>query len=209
MEIARRFRRRGGGQAAETKRANHLPRRRRCATSIDRACIGRAVARNLLVPIEIEFVSRLRLQRETDGTDRPALGALCLSTRIGFVQKLRRIAGVLIGIDAGDGSVLALSACGEVKPQLVLSDGPAETAGHIPQLEQLAGRRQAGGFQRVAVIAAHHPAAHAGPVEGALDRIAAGLRHDTQRRAADLRFAEAAGRGERDFLRVGDVGEVG
>ena len=45
-------------------------------------------------------------------------------------------------------------------------------------------------------------------VDGALDGVAAGLRHDVHRRSADFRFAEAAGRRERDFLRVADVGDV-
>ena len=47
-----------------------------------------------------------------------------------------------------------------------------------------------------------------GGVDAALERVAAGLRHDAERRSADFGFAEAAGRRHRDFRRVADVDDV-
>ena len=41
-----------------------------------------------------------------------------------------------------------------------------------------------------------------------LERVAAGLRHDVQHQPRGLRLTEAAGRRERDFLRVADVRHI-
>src|SRR5436309_43035 len=111
----------------------------------------------LLVPIEVELVARRCLQRQAESTDRPALGALSLSALVGIVEKPGRIAGVLVRIDAWNRSILPLVARGRVEPEPVLPDRTAEAAGHIPEFQQLAGCRQTGVSQRVAVIAADHP----------------------------------------------------
>src|SRR4029077_16134629 len=79
----------------------------------------------------------------------------------------------------------------------------------VPLPEQLPGRRQAGVAQRIAVVAADHPRAHARQIGRTPDAVAAAFRNDAERWAADFDFAEAAG-GRRDhFLRVRDVGDIG
>ena len=86
--------------------------------------------------------------------------------------------------------------------------GPPTPALKSHSLSSSPGVRRPGVSQFVGVVAADHAAADARDVDGAADRVAAGLRHDVHRRAADLGFAESAGRREADLLRVADVGHV-
>ena len=57
-------------------------------------------------------------------------------------------------------------------------------------------------FRDLVVVAALHPARHAGAVEVVLERVPAGLRDHVDHRAADFRLPEAAGGRHDDFLRV-------
>ena len=66
-------------------------------------------------------------------------------------------------------------------------------------------RSQAGGLQRIGVVAALHAAVGAGVSNGAAERVAAVARDDVEDDAGGFRFAQAAGRAQHDFLRAGDV----
>ena len=53
------------------------------------------------------------------------------------------------------------------------------------------------------------PLAHAGQIRRAFERVAAALRDDAERGAADFGFTQPAGGRRHHFLRVRDVGDVG
>ena len=89
-----------------------------------------------------------------------------------------------------------------------LTIGPPTPTLKSHSLSSSPGHAEARRRERVGVVAADHAVVDAGRVERPLDRVAAGLRHDGHRRAADFGFAETARRREGDLLRVDDVGDV-
>src|SRR5207342_545460 len=93
-------------------------------------------------------------------------------------------------------------------PDAILLDGAADAAREIPQLQEIARRAQAAGFQVVRVVAADHPAGHAREVGVPLDGVAAGLRNDVHDGPANFGFTETARRGERHLLRAPEVGHI-
>src|SRR5581483_10142977 len=112
------------------------------------------------------------LHRQPADVEAPAFRALHLAAGIRNVQRLARIAGVQVGIDAGDGSILPFVADRAVVPETILLDRTADAERVVPLLQQLARRGEAGRPQRVAVVAADHPFADTGKIGGAADAVA-------------------------------------
>src|SRR5207237_7100748 len=101
-----------------------------------------------------------------------------------------------------NGLVAAFFARVEEIPDAIFPDRTADAAGIIPELHEVARLAQSAVDEILRVIAADHAAAHAREVQIALDRVAAGLRHDVHHRSADSRFPESARRRARDLLRA-------
>src|SRR5690606_31189013 len=121
--------------------SGHLGRGRRVPTakaerSDDRACLGLstapgagirgAVARLLLVPVDVELVALGGLQRQPERADPPALGPERALRPVGLVGPLRRVAGVLVREHVGNAAVVALVPEGPVEPEAVAQDWPAD-----------------------------------------------------------------------------------
>ena len=208
-EVAADFGRRRGGEAAEAERADHHVTAGLLPAAFRGLVVGRAVAGQLLVPVDVELVLRRRLVGQSQRTDGPALRALSRLQAIRRIEELRRVAGVEVREDVRDRAPLALIADREEVPQAVLLDRTANTAGVVPLFDERARRGEPTRPELVAVVAADPPVGHAGEVDRSAHHVATRLGHDAQRRAADLGLAKAAGRGHHDLLRVGDVGGVG
>ena len=142
--------------------------------------VGRAGARLLLVPVDVELVARCRLQRETKAGDRPAAGGPRLSRRVGLVRPLRGIARVLVRKHARHRRMRSLIAKVQEVPESILLDRAADAGGVVPQLQQPARRAEAGGLQFRRVVAADHAFADAGEEERSAQRVAARLGDDAQ-----------------------------
>src|SRR5439155_9899360 len=78
----------------------------------------------------------------------------------------------------------------------------------VPQLEELAWRTQTRDPEGFGVVVADHSLRDVRLIDRSFQRVAAGLRHDAERRSTDFRFTETAGRGRGDFLSVPDVRHV-
>src|SRR6185369_12546150 len=93
-------------------------------------------------------------------------------------------------------------------PDAVLDDRTANAAVDVPQLEQFARGAQTRGSQFVGVVAANERVANTGCIDSSAHGVAARLRHDVHRRAADLGLTEATGGRKADLLRVRDIGQI-
>src|SRR6266542_5231689 len=144
--------------------------------------------------MKIEFVSWCDLCGQTGARQLEAFPAARLLARIGEVFPFARIARVQVRKNPWNRTMLSFIAERAVVPQAILLDGPADAERFVPLLDQLPRRRQSLVLQFLRVVAAHPRLRHAGEINLSLHRVAAALRHDAERRAADFGFAETARR---------------
>ncbi len=108
----------------------------------------------------------------------------------------------------GDVPLVALATRRDVVPETILDEGSAKRPVHVPQLDQLLRRAQAGVLQGLRVVAALHGAVGAVREKRSLDRVRARARDEAHHRPADFRLAQPAGRAEDDLLGMTDVRDV-
>ena len=178
-------------------------RRRRGA-----AAAGAVAAHVLLVPEEIELLARRDLPRRAQRRAVPQPVGERLLAIVRVVNPRVRVAGVLVVVHAGHITVGALITSGQVEPEPVLHDRPAERAVHVPQLLQLSRFAQPGGHQLVVEVAALQRSICSVQEHRAAERVAASPRHNVDHRPAGFGFAETASDVDRDFRDVLGVGDV-
>ena len=165
-------------------------------------------AQVLFVPEQIELVPRRRLNRQTQADVLPRPVVARLAREVALVGPFGRVAGIQVVVHPLDQLAIALGAAADVVPQPVLADRTAERGIDVPDLLQLIRPEQAGGLQRLGVVAGLPGAGRVVAEEGALDAVAALARDDVHHRPAGLRFAQAAGGAEGDLLAVPDIHDV-
>src|SRR5262249_15079695 len=157
-EVSGRFWRRRRRQTAEAERADERTVAVLLAAARRVVVVGRAVARELRIPVDVELVARRGLIRQTAGEDFKTLRAFSDSRLIGTVEILTSDAGVQVWKHTWNRAVLAFVSGRHVEPQLVLLDRTAFATREVPVEDFRPRRRETGRLQRGRVVALH-PAA--------------------------------------------------
>src|SRR5262249_22103191 len=165
------------------------------------------LARRLLVPPQVHLVSQRRLPCQSQTCVLPGAVVKGLMTVVGIIVPLRHIACILVAPQR-DIFPVPLVAGSPVKPEPVFLDRTTEGTIHIPEFLQLVGSAQTGSLQRFRVIAALQRSTGSVRKEGAVEFIAADLRHDIHDRAAGCRFSHAAQDRKVDLLGGPDVRNI-
>ena len=92
-----------------------------------------------------------------------------------------------------------------VEPDAIPLDGPTEREARVPAADERCRGRNSERAQLIVDVVALRPLARDVAEVGTVERVAAGLRHEVERRTAAIGFAEPASHCQLDFLRTRGV----
>ena len=178
------------------------PRCRHCSAS---SGVGAALADLLGFGEAADLVARRELRRDARADDLPAGRRPLGDALIHYVVPACGVAGIGVGKAAGDVRVVTEGPRGAVEPHLVLHDRPAHCEAGVPAADDGGRVRDAERFQLVVDVVALRPFTGDVAEVGAVERVAAGLGDEVERRAAAIGLAETARHGDLHFLGTAGV----
>ena len=170
--------------------------------------IRRLTALRLVVLVEAELVPRRRLPRHPAGVDGLAARVAVRDRGVRGVRPRIRIAGVGVGVRAGNVLRLTEVTDAAVEPQRIFLDRAAHRSARVVVVVNRGGILNPVALERRIEVAALRPRSGGAPEQLALELVAARLRDDVEVDPAFFRFAEPARQVHLDFLRVGRVEDV-